>query len=123
MMRRSYVLAPFLMMFAVILISIETMAVNEFRRQQELVNASRIDFFSLLEIETIHRIKHQFKTFEPEDFVFTVGEWSIEVIFLDESAMIVYSGPEWIEARLDYDMVFENVLDYQINNSSQSDID
>jgi hypothetical protein len=111
------------MMFLVIVSSIETISVNEFRTHQEFTNAYRIDAFSLVEIETIQRIKTQFNTFKPQDFMFTAGEWSITVTFAEESVMIVYSGPEMVTARLDYDMVFENVLDYQINHASQSDID
>jgi len=123
MTRKAFILVPFLSVFALILSALGSIAINEFRTQQERINATKIDVFSLIEIESFKRIKNQFETFKPKDFGYTAGEWSIEVTFLDESSIIIYKGPEVIQARLDYDMVFGNVLDYQIINPSQSDID
>lgn len=123
MTHRSFVLVPFLLLFTLIISGLISMAENEFRTNRESHNASQIDAFSLIEIETIQRIKTQFKTFKPKDFDYKTGEWSIKVSFHDESADIIYSGKDIITARLDYDMVFENVLDYHLNDSSQSDID
>jgi len=123
MTRKAFILVPFLSMFVLILSALGSISVNEFRLQRERINAIRIDIFSLIEIETFKQIKDQFETFKPKDFVTTAGEWTIEVSFQDESASIIYKGPDVIKARLDYDMVFGNVLDYQIITSSQSDID
>lgn len=120
---KAYIMVPFLILFIVVISGLETMSVNEFRIQREVANAHRLDTFSLVEIETIHRIKIQFKTFKPKDFSFTIGEWTVEVVFIDESADIRYIGYEIVTATLDYDMVFENILDYRINDSSVSDID
>jgi 1-deoxy-D-xylulose 5-phosphate reductoisomerase len=123
MTRKAFILVPFLSMFALILSALGSIAVNEFRTHQERINATKIDVFSLIEIESFKRIKNQFETFKPKDFSYTAGEWSIKVTFLDESATIIYKGSEVIQARLDYDMVFGNILNYQIINPSQSDID
>jgi len=123
MTRKAFILVPFLSMFVLILSALGSISVNEFRIQRERINATKIDVFSLIEIETFKQIKDQFETFKPKDFVTTVGEWTIEVSFQDESASIIYKGPDVIKARLDYDMVFGNVLDYQIITSPQSDID
>ena len=120
---KAYIMVPFLILFMVVISGLETMAVNEFRIQREAAYARRLDVFSLVEIETIQRIKNQFKTFQPKDFSFETGGWTIEVFFRDETADILYSGTETVTASLDYDMVFENILDYRINDSSVSDID
>lgn len=123
MSRKAFILVPFLVLFSVLISLIESVALNEFYRKREFMNASQIDQFSLLEIETIRRIKKEFISFDPKDFSFEAGEWIISVDFEDESALIHYEGPQSVMAILEYDMVMENVLDYQLLDDAQSDID
>jgi hypothetical protein len=102
---------------------IGNIAVNEFRIKNELDYAQSVDAFSLVEIETFKRIKAQFKTFKPVDFRFEAGEWSVSVSFEEETAFIVYEGQETIQAVLKYDMVMENILDYDITPDDSNDSD
>lgn len=123
MRRKAFILVPFLILFTLITGIISSIAVNEYRVKSELMNAQTLDIFSLVEIETFKRIKSQFRTFKPEDFTYEIGEWVISVHFDDETANILYEGPESIQASLNYDMVMENVLDYDIITEETSDSD
>lgn len=122
-MRDAYILLPFLILFTILIGLGNGIATNEFYRKTESRNAQQIDAFSLLEIETIKRIKDQFLSFNPKDFSFTAGEWTVDVRFIEEMAEIVYSGSQTVHAVLDYDMVFENVMRYRILDESESDSD
>lgn len=123
MSRKAFILAPFLILFSAIISVIESAALNEFYLKRELSQAQQIDLFSLLEIETIRRVKIEFMSFDPHDFSFEAGEWTISVTFEEERALIHYDGPQSVMATLDYDMVMENVLDYQLLDDLISDID
>jgi len=123
MQRKAFILVPFLVLFTLITGLISSIAVNEFRVKSELMNAQAMDIFSLVEIETFKKIKSQFKSFKPVDFTYEIGEWAIAVHFIDETANILYEGPESIQASLNYDMVMENVLDYDIITEETSDSD
>lgn len=123
MSRKGFVLYPFLLLFSAVVIMINEIAINEFRNHLEIEKARFIDTFSLIEIETIRLIKKQFSSFKPKDFVKTIGIWHIEVSFNDETALIKYTGSSIVEAYLVYDMVFENVMDYQIQSPTESNID
>jgi len=119
----GFVLYPFLIIFSSIIILINGISVSIFQTNQELRNASVLDEFSLLEIETIKRVKDQFLTFNPKKFEFMIGEWNISVEFVDETAMIIYQGTKTIRASMFYDTVFKNVLDYHIIDTSNSNSD
>ena len=123
MSRKGFVLYPFLLLFSTIVIMTNEIAINEFRNHLEIEKTRFIDTFSLIEIETIRLIKKQFSSFKPKDFVQTMGIWRIEVSFNDETALIKYISTTVVEACLVYDMVFENVMDYQILSTTASDID
>jgi hypothetical protein len=123
MQRKAFILAPFLVLFTLITGLISGIAINEYRVKRELMSAQTLDIFSLVEIETFKRIKSQFITFKPVDFTYEIGEWAISVHFNDETANILYEGPESIQASLNYDMVMENVLDYEIITEETSDSD
>lgn len=123
MNRKAFILVPFLVLLAGLYGFIQSIAINEFYRSRELDYAVQMDLFSLLEIEAIHRIKKEFHSFDPHDFSFKAGEWTVSVHFVEEQAEITYEGSKTVYARLDYDMVLENVLDYQIEESPISDID
>lgn len=123
MKHRAFILVPFLILFTLIAGLISNIAVNEFRVNHEIDNAKSLDVYSLVEIETFKRIKAQFKTFKPVDFSFEAGEWSIDVKFEEETAIILYEGQESITAILKYDMVMENILDYDITVDDSADSD
>jgi hypothetical protein len=98
-------------------------SVNLFQRKQESRNSIKLDEFSLVEIYTIKQVKDQFLTFKPKNFSIKVGEWDIKVVFIEETANIIYQGPTTVSAIMFYDTVFKNVLDYQINDSSDGNSD
>lgn len=123
MTRKAYIIVPFLIMFILLIGLSNGIVLSEFYLKTERQNAQELDVFSLLEIETIRRIKVQFLSFNPEDFSFTAGEWTVDVRFFEESADIEYHGPQTVLAVLDYDMVFENVMSYRILDESESDSD
>lgn len=123
MSRNAFILVPFIILFSALIGLIESISLNELYRRSETNHAQQIDVFSLLEIETIRRIKIEFVSFDPHDFSFEAGEWRVSVTFSEERAEISYEGPQDLRASLDYDMVMENVMDYQILDASLSDID
>jgi len=123
MRNKGFVLVQFVITFAALMIFIESIAMNEFRKSQERKNALKMDYFSLMEIEVIHRVKQQFLSFNPKNFTTEIGSWTIQVAFNDETALITFNGDHQVIAQLDFDMVFKNVLNYTIQNSSQSNSD
>jgi hypothetical protein len=111
---KGFAIYPFLLIFSSIIIMINGISINIFQRNQELKNAFKLDEFSLLEIETLKRVKDQFLTFNPENFEDEIGKWSIKVVFSDETALITYEGDIRVNSVMIYDTVFKNVLDYHI---------
>jgi hypothetical protein len=97
--------------------------INIFQRKQEIKNAHRLDEFSLIEIETLQKVKNQFLTFNPKNFDDQIGEWSIRVIFKEETAVITYQSDQTVTAIMIYDTVFKNVLDYHLNETSNGNSD
>jgi len=120
---KGFVLYPFLLIFSSIILMINGISINIFQRSQESKYASELDEFSLVEIETLHRVKTQFLTFNPKNFEYKTGEWVISVEFTDETASIQYKGDQTIKALMVYDTVFNNVLDYHIIDSSLGNSD
>jgi len=123
MQTKAFIMVPFLLLFTAMIALLGNISTDVFIQNTELKQSIRVDSFSLLEIETISRIKKEFLSFEPNDFTYEAGEWIISVRFGEETAEIEYVGPETVSAQLDYDMVMENVLDYRIIDSSLSDTD
>ena len=121
MSNKGFVLYPFLLIFLSLIILINDIAVNEFRKKTEFSKAGEMDQFSLVEIETIRMIKKHFLSFRPKAFTFTVGSWEVQVTFKEETAFITYTGKYLINAELDYDMVFENIMDYRLIRTTESD--
>jgi hypothetical protein len=122
MSTKGFVLYPFLIIFLSLIISINNTVINEFGKKREYKQAVEIDQFSLVEIQTIRLIKQQFLSFKPKSFSVNLGNWDVKVTFIEETAHITYSGKEIIVKALDYDMVFENVLNYRQINRFKSDI-
>jgi len=122
MSNKGFVLYPFLIIFLSLIVLIGDIAVNEFRKRTEYKQSIEIDQFSLVEIQTIRMIKQQFLSFKPKSFSVKLGNWDVKVTFNGETAHITYSGKLIIFKELDYDMVFENVLNYRQINQPKSDI-
>lgn len=122
MSNKGFVLYPFLIIFMALIVLINDIAINEFRKRMEYKQAVEIDQFSLVEIQTIRLIKQQFLSFKPKSFSVNLGNWDVKVTFSEETAHITYSGKVIIVKELDYDMVFENVLNYRQINRPKSDI-
>jgi hypothetical protein len=120
---KGFAIYPFLLIFSSIIIMINGISINIFQRNQELKNAFKLDEFSLLEIETLKRVKDQFLTFNPENFEDEIGKWSIKVVFSDETALITYEGDIRVNSVMIYDTVFKNVLDYHIIETSEGNSD
>lgn len=120
---KGFVLYPFLLIFSSIIILLNGVCINVFQRKQEIKNAHRLDEFSLVEIETLQQVKNQFLTFNPKNFEDKIGEWSIQVIFKEETAFITYQGDQTVTATMIYDTVFKNVLDYHLNETSNGNSD
>ncbi len=121
MSNKGFVLFPFLIAFLSLTVMLNDIAVNEFRKNTEFRKAVEIDIFSLVEIETIRTIKDQFLSFKPKEFTLQFESWEVKVSFKEETAQITYTGNFFITAELDYDMVFENIMDYRIISSTKSD--
>jgi hypothetical protein len=120
---KGFVLYPFLLIFSSIIILLNGICINIFQRKQEIKNAHRLDEFSLIEIETLQKVKNQFLTFNPKNFDDQIGEWSIRVIFKEETAVITYQSDQTVTAIMIYDTVFKNVLDYHLNETSNGNSD
>ncbi|KAF0226561.1 MAG: hypothetical protein FD133_1638 [Erysipelotrichaceae bacterium] len=121
MSNKGFVLYPFLLLFLSLIILINDISVNEYRKRIEFNKASEMDHFSLVEIETIRMIKKQFLSFKPKAFTITIGNWEVQVTFKEETVFITYTGKFLINAELDYDMVFENIMDYRLIRTTESD--
>lgn len=120
---KGFVLYPFILIFLFIVMFIDVISVNLFQRIQESKNSIKLDEFSLVELYTLKQVKDQFLTFNPKNFNIKVGEWDIKIEFIEETAYIVYQGPTTVSAFMIYDTVFKNVLEYQINDSSDGNSD
>jgi hypothetical protein len=120
---KGFVLYPFLLIFSSVIILLNGVCINIFQQKQEIKNAYRLDEFSLVEIETLKQVKNQFLSFNPKNFDVKIGEWSIKVIFKEETAFITYQGDQTVIATMIYDTVFKNILDYHLNETSNGNSD
>lgn len=89
-------------------------AVNETYINQEMNHLKQIERFSMIENQVLLKVKEEFISYHPVNFIIDLPEGCIEVIFSDETAEIVYDFDQIIYASVDFDMVFESILDYSI---------
>ena len=86
--------------------------VTHTRFEQE--HYQEIQAFSLLESKTIYEIVKRMEDYKLDDFTLIYNNIHVKITILDELILIVYDLIEPIYARLDYDLVFNSSLDYQI---------
>lgn len=91
---------------------------HEMIQQKWLAN---LDRFSLIEMSVLKQTTDAFLSFDPQDFMIELDGVEIRVEFEDETATIHYGEPVNATGILYFDMVFESVLDYRIERTSDSD--
>lgn len=80
----------------------------------ELQHNQEIQAFSLLEAKTIHEVVIRMKKYNLDSFELTFESIIVKIIILDETVLIEYGLESPIYALLNYDLVFNSSMDYQI---------
>jgi hypothetical protein len=80
----------------------------------ELQHNQEIQAFSLLEAKTIHEIVLRMQKYDLDSFELAFESIIVKINILDESVLIEYGLENPVYALLDYDLVFNSSMDYQI---------
>ncbi|MEI7668187.1 MAG: hypothetical protein WCI62_04285 [Erysipelotrichaceae bacterium] len=94
---------------------ISQISVNEYYIRSEIEKMIKIERFSMIESLVLLRVKEEFMNFNPLGFTIDLPNGYVAVVFNDEVAEITYSLDEIVQATVDFDMIFESILDYSIN--------
>ncbi len=80
----------------------------------EQAQYSRWERFSFIEAYAIQRTVKQFKDYRFDAIYFETSLGDVHIVFVDESAYLHFDFETEVFARLDYDLVYDSALAYDI---------
>lgn len=118
---RGFVLAAILPSMVLLMLFYTFYAVEIHRESVQNRLLHRMDRFSLIEMQILKQTINAFLSFDPQNFSTEIDGIEVDVIFEDETAVMVYGDPENVTAILHFDMVFGYATSYRINRNGDSD--
>ncbi len=80
----------------------------------ELFNSSYINTFSFIESDILIKVIDKYYRYKFEDFVEETEFGRVYVTYIDEVAYIKFDFEKPVFARLDYDLVYNSCINYEL---------
>lgn len=113
-MKKANVLLFFLIIFVFFLELFELNIKILNQKYFEFYNSSYINTFSLIESDILIKVIDQYYRYKLNDFDKETELGRVIVIYLDEVAYIKFDFENQVFARLDYDLVYNSCINYEL---------
>lgn len=113
-MKKSYIILFYLFIFTAFLSLYEINLKILKQKQIEYLYRTYLINFSYIESEVLIQTIDKFYRYKMDDFVYESELGDIYIYFLDEIAYIEYRFESIIFAKLDYDLIYNSCVNYEI---------